>query len=200
VTELEGARRIGLVRKLIHLAMAAIPAVGWLSSHLLAVVLAGVLVLASLFIEAARRWWPAINQLLWSLLPTTFRRWEDRRLLGSTWFALGMLATLGLYGRDVGGTAVLFLAWGDPAAEVVGSRWGRPGEGKTLAGSLGCLLACLLAGVVGMGWGGLRPGVALAGAIVATLVERWSPPPDDNLWMPLLSGLSMATAQWLTGG
>ena len=34
----------------------------------------------------------------------------------------------------------------------------------------------------------------------ATLVERWSPPPDDNLWMPILSGLVMAVIQGFIGG
>ena len=93
--------------------------------------------------------------------------------------------------RDIGGTAVLMLTWGDPAAELIGRKLGRPGRRKTLAGSIGCLLACLLAAWVGMSLGGLSPLVAVAGAVVATLAERWSPPPDDNVWLPLAAGLVM---------
>jgi dolichol kinase len=191
---------VSWLRKLLHLAMALVPAAGWFVSHELAMALAILLLGASLVIEAARRWWPWINRLLWQLLPTTFREGEGRRVLGSTWFAVGMLATLLLFGRDAGGTAVIFLAWGDPAAEFAGLEWGRGEAGKTLAGSLGCLAACLIAGIVGVGLGGLSPWEALAGAVVATLVERWSPPPDDNVWMPLLSGLSIVVIQWLVGG
>jgi dolichol kinase len=187
---------IPLLRKLIHLVMAVVPAAGWLLSYGWALALAGIVLGASLAVEAARRWWPAIDRLLWRLLPTVFRAWEGRRVLGSTWFSLGMLATLFLFGGDAGGTAVLFLAWGDPAAELVGRKWGRPGQGKTLAGSAGCLAACLLAGVVGVGLGGLSSWSALAGAVVATAVERWSPPPDDNVWMPLLSGLAVTAVEW----
>ncbi|MFN2227068.1 MAG: hypothetical protein ACK2UY_12185, partial [Anaerolineae bacterium] len=117
--------------------------------------------------------------------------WEDRRVFGSTWLGLGLLATLLLFGRDAGGTAALFLIWGDPAAELVGRTFGPPGRPKTLAGSLGCLAACLLAALVGVRLGHLALLPALAGALVATLVERWSPPPDDNVWMPLLGGLSI---------
>jgi len=190
--------RLSLVRKLIHLTMAVVPAIGWLGSYPLALGLAGVALLASLLVEAARRWWPALNHLLWRLLPTTFRAWEDRRVLGSTWFSLGMFVALFLFGRDAGGTAVLFLAWGDASAELAGRAWGGAAQGKTLAGSLGCLLACLLAGAVGVYFGGLSPWAAGAGAVVAALVERWSPPPDDNLWLPLLSGLTIvALEQWL---
>jgi dolichol kinase len=163
----------------------------------LAVALAGVLLVTSLLVEAARRWWPWVNRLLWRFLPATFKEGEQRRVLGSTWLSLGMLGALMLFGRDVGSTAILFLTWGDPAAELVGRRWGMPGEGKTLAGSLACLAACLLAGLVGMGLGGLSLWAVLVGAGVATAVERWTPPPDDNVWIPVLSGLSMAAVQWL---
>jgi len=177
--------------------MAIIPAAGWWLGYAWALGLAAVFLIAALLIELARRRWAGINHLLWRLLPTTFRAWEDRRLMGATWFGLGAMATLLLLGRDAGGTAVLFLAWGDPVAEVVGRRWGGGGPGKTVAGSLGCLLACLLAALVGIGLGGLNPWPAVGGAVVATLVERRSPPPDDNVWMPLLGGLTIVALAWL---
>lgn len=194
------SQRLSLSRKLVHMAMAVIPAAGWLVSNWLALALAGAMLMASLALEAVRRWWPWVNRLLWRLLPTIFRSWEGGGILGSTWFAVGVAATMLIFGRDVGGTAVLFLAWGDPMAEVVGRRWGGGREGKTLAGSIGCLLTCFVAGIVGIGLGGLSPWAVLAGAVVATMVERWSPPPDDNLWMPLLSALAMAVVEWLIGG
>jgi dolichol kinase len=205
--DLDGRKEVGarpdrpsLTRKLIHLAIAIVPAAGWLLSYWLSLVLAIALLLASLAVETARRLWPRVNQLLWRFLPSIFRPWEGQQVLGSTWLTVGMTATLLLYGRDVGGTAVLFLVWGDPLAELVGRRWGQADEGKTLAGSLGCLAACALAGFVGIGLGGLNAWVVLAGAVVATLVERWSFPPDDNMWMPVLSGLAMDTVQWFLGG
>jgi dolichol kinase len=185
------------VRKLIHLAVAVVPAIAWFLSYELALALAGALLAASLAIEVARRRWPWVNRLLWRFLPATFKEGEQRRALGSTWFSLGMLAALVLFGRDVGSTAILFLTWGDPAAEFGGRRWGSPRKKKTLAGSLACLAACLVAGLVGMGLGGLSPWVVLAGAGVATAVERWAPPPDDNVWIPVLAGLTMAASQWL---
>jgi len=199
VTRVEEGAHLNLVRKLIHLAMALVPALGWRVSFPLALGLAGTALLASLLVEAARRWWPAVNRLLWWLLPTTFREGEDRRVLGSTWFFLGMVAALLLFGRDAGGTAVLFLAWGDATAELIGRTWGRPGQGKTLAGSLGCLAACCLAGIAGVYLSGLDPGAVAAGAIVAALVERWSPPPDDNLWLPVLSGLAIVAVEYWIG-
>ena len=192
--------RTSMVRKLIHLSMTIIAALGWRVSLWLALAFAGAMLAGSLVVEAARGWWPWLNRLLWRLLPTVFRDSENRRTLGSTWFAVGAVVSLLLFGRDIGGTAVLFLCWGDPAAEFVGRRFGRGGQGKTLAGSLACLLACFLAGAAGVGLGGLSPWAALVGAGVATAVERWSPPPDDNVWMPVLSGLATAVTEGLIGG
>lgn len=180
--------------------MALVPAAGWWVSYGLALALASAILVASFAVEASRRWWPWVDRLLWHLLPTTFRAWEGRRMLGSTWFAVGAVAALLLFGRDVGGTAVLFLSWGDPAAELAGQRWGQPGRGKTLVGSLGCLAACLTASLVGIRLGGLSLWAAMTGAIVATMAERWSPPPDDNVWIPILSGLAVAVVQWFVGG
>ncbi|MGD2040224.1 MAG: hypothetical protein PVH11_05320 [Anaerolineae bacterium] len=194
------ARQPSVVRKLIHVALSTVPVVGWRISYPAALGLVGMLLLASILIEVARRWWPGINRLLWSLLPTTFRSWEDRRVLGSTWYSVGMAATFALWGRDVGGTSVLFLAWGDPAAELAGRTLGRSGKRKTVAGSAGCLAACFIAGAAGIALGGLTPWAVVVGAVVATLVERWSPPPDDNVWIPFVSGGAMAVVQWLAGG
>ncbi len=182
---------MSLLRKLIHLAMAWLPALGWLISYQLELALAAAFFLASAVVEMARRRWQWVNRLLWRLLPSTFRSDEGQKVFGSTWFAVGALATLVLFGRDIGSTAVLMLTWGDPAAELIGRKLGRPGRRKTLAGSIGCLLACLLAAWVGMSLGGLSPLVAVTGAVVATLAERWSPPPDDNVWLPLAAGLVM---------
>jgi len=189
---------LSLLRKLMHVALAWLPVLGWWLGYPWAVGLALALMAASLVVEWARRRWHWVNRLLWTRLPRVFREWEDRRVLGSTWFALGALAALLLFGRDAGGTAVLFLAWGDPSAEFVGRRWGRRlsfgarrQTRKTVLGSAACLAACLAAGVAGVSLGGLSVWAVVAGAVVATLVERWSPPPDDNVWMPLLSGLVM---------
>jgi dolichol kinase len=193
-------KRLSLLRKLIHVGTTIFPAIGWLMAFWLEVALAAAFMAASLVLEASRRWWPWVNRLLWHLIPSVFREWEDRHILGSTWLAAGALGTLLLCGRDAGGTAILFLAWGDPAAELVGRAAGGDHSGKTVAGSLACLFACLLAGAAGVLLGGLSVWAALVGAAVATIIERWSPPPDDNLWMPVFSGMAILFVEWLVNG
>jgi dolichol kinase len=99
-----------------------------------------------------------------------------------------------LFGREIGGMAALFLALGDPAAELAGRRWGRKGSGKTLAGSLACLVVCLAVAAAGSLLIHLAPVIGVAGAVAATVAERWPPPPGDNAWMPLFSAVVMAVA------
>jgi dolichol kinase len=197
---LRSTAAVPLLRKGIHLAMTVVPAVGWLVSYEWALALAVLVLVASLALEASRRWWSWVNGLLWHLIPSVFRTWEDQHVLGSTWMAIGMLATLLLCGQDAGGTALLFLIWGDPAAELVGRRFGQPGRPKTAAGSAGCLAACLLASAISLLVTDLNTWAVLSGAGVATAVERWSPLPDDNLWIPILSGLTILLFQHLVGG
>jgi len=95
--------------------------------------------------------------------------------------------------------AVLFLyIWvaylvGDTASEVVGSLWGKQklrvsGIGevnrKSIEGTIACFLGALLICVLGIYFHGLSPSwlvLALAIAVVDTVVELWSPRGTDDL-------------------
>lgn len=199
-SQVSGSRwQMSFLRKLVHASMSLLPLSGWLIGLWFAQALAAALVIASLTLEALRWLVPQVNRLLWRFLPSVFKDGEEVRSLGSTWFALGVWLTLLLFREGAGGTAVLFLAWGDPAAEVAGRWRRRVGDRKTVSGSAACLAACLAAAGVSVLLGDMPLWPALAGAIVATIVERWSPPPDDNLWMPMVSGATMLALQWLLG-
>lgn len=181
-----------LLRKMMHIALAAVPLAGWIWAPWVALALAGLLAAGSLVLEAARRLWPFVDRTLWGRAEDLFRPWERRGILGSTWFVASMLGVLLAFGQDVGGLVVLFLALGDPAAELAGRHWGRPGVRKTWAGSLACLAVCLAVASASALAGLVPAAAALPGAVAAAAAERWSPPPTDNLWMPLFSALVAA--------
>jgi dolichol kinase len=61
-------------------------------------------------------------------------------------------------------------------------------RGKTLEGSCACLAACLVAGAILAAVTHVALWVAVLGAVCATLVEFLSPPPNDNLTIPLIAG------------
>jgi phytol kinase len=89
------------------------------------------------------------------------------------------------------------MAFADPAAALAGRKWGTPGAGKTLAGSLAfavvatvamLAVACWIAPRVGGGAPALWALIPIA--IGATLVERFSPGGSDNLTVPLAVSLA----------
>ncbi len=153
----------------------------------------GAMVVVSTMVEVVRLRTPALNARLLALFGSIPRAAEAHRMSGIVWTSLGCWLAIALFGHRpaVVTAAVLYLALGDAAAAVTGKRFGRTslarwtGRPKSLEGSLACMGACLL-----LGWAaGVRGPALAAGALAATLIELFPPPPDDNLWMPVGSGL-----------
>jgi dolichol kinase len=92
----------------------------------------------------------------------------------------------------VAAAAVGFTVLGDAAAAIVGRAYGRVRFfGKTAEGAAAGLVACLAwAGYLAVA-GHLEPRIAIAGALVASLVEFLPIPIDDNLAITLFSGYTM---------
>jgi len=88
-----------------------------------------------------------------------------------------------------------FLILGDMFAAIIGKKFGRTKiiANKSLEGSLACFAACLVIGLF-VAWlfpTHLTPQIIAIGALTATIVELFSLGIDDNLTIPLISGLVM---------
>jgi dolichol kinase len=80
-----------------------------------------------------------------------------------------------------------FIAFGDPASSMVGRFLGRHRFGnKSLEGSLAFLIVSLAVAVMAPG---LAIPVKVAGAVTATVTEALSFKIDDNISVPVVSGL-----------
>lgn len=164
----------------------------------LAVVL-GILAAGSLALDLARFRVAGLNRLFMRWLRPLLKSSEGNRVTGATWLLLAAALAFLVFDREIAVAALLFLAWGDPAAALVG--WPMPGPrvlGKSPAGTLAFIGVSLLAAgvLVGAGFMPWHWGFA-AGAIVAGLVELLPLPGDDNLWVPLAAG---AVMQLTVGG
>ncbi len=152
--------------------------------------------------EAVRLAVPAVNVRVIAVLRALLKPREKRAPTAATYLALASLAVLFLFGREVSVLALLYTALGDPAAGIVGARYGRLRVrmfgrrvgGKSVEGTLAFLTAASAAvavlwaaGVYGTLW------PALAGAAVAALVEFLPIPVEDNVTVPLAS----AAVMWL---
>jgi len=109
---------------------------------------------------------------------------------GATYILLSACFTIALYDRPVAVAALAFIIVGDTFAALIGRRFGKHKFGrKSIEGSSGCLLGTL---IVVLFVPDLPLQVALVGAFVATVTEALSTKIDDNISVPLISGLIMS--------
>lgn len=109
---------------------------------------------------------------------------------GATYILLSFSITIALYSKPIAIAAISFIIVGDAFAALIGRRWGKHNfyKNKTIEGSLGCLLGTLIVAILVPD---LHLAVALTGAVVAVIFEAFSFGLDDNVTVPLLSGLFM---------
>ncbi len=152
-------------------------------------------------LEISRRLSPAVNALCMKVLGRFAHPHETWRVNSSTWYVTAMLG-LALTGDIMlAALAVGILAFADPAAAIIGRRFGRTSliNGRSLEGTLAFAVVGTLVGLgmlsvyypdyglIGALW------IALAAAVPAAIAELLSRRIDDNLSVPL----SAAAGAWL---
>jgi len=144
--------------------------------------------------DLARIRLPAFGRWAQARLASLLRPDEEGKISGSPSYILGIALALFFFDLPVATAAVLFLAFGDVAASIVGEAWGRTKFlGKSLEGTAAFVAAGLLAGMAAaaLGYGPPFP-VLITGAIAAAAAEALTPKSlNDNFTIPLLSGLVM---------
>ncbi len=127
----------------------------------------------------------ALNYLFGPML----RDHEEADLTGGSYILFAAVISVFLFSKSVALAAISFIILGDICSALIGRKYGIVAFGdKTLEGSLGFFLACLLVVVIVPELSLL---IGLAGAAVATLVEAIDLKIDDNLTVPVISGVVM---------
>jgi len=189
--------RVQPLRKLIHLGGAAFPLLYLCTPRqtVLPITLAALVLV--ILVEGGRQIWPPLERLFERFIGPAMRRGEERKPTAGTWSMLGLVVAVLAFKRDLAIPAMFYAQLGDPAAEIIGRRWGRHrfSNGKSLEGSLGCFAASLVVGLACCQTLSLSPVVATVGALVATVAEATPLALGDNLLMAPLAALAMtATA------
>ncbi len=125
------------------------------------------------------------------------RRHEISALTGATYLMLSSTICVLIYRSDVAIAAIAFMVIGDAFAAIAGRSFGKPVlYGKSLEGTMACLAGCLLIGsaVVAVPGSGLRLLPMALGAVAASAAELAPLQLDDNITIPILSGLVMNLA------
>ena len=184
-----------LARKAIHLCSTAVPVALALGiDRRVALFVLGGLALTAIAVEMARATSSAIASRFEAIFRPLLRQHESRQITGATWLLGSMFAAVLLLPRNVAIAATWAAAVGDAAAALVGIRFGRrrsPRDGKSLEGSVACLLAALLGALLLARLGLPR---AILAAVAAAAAERSPWPRDDNIRIIAAVGITALIA------
>ena len=179
-----------LRRKSIHLLGLVVPILYFFTSRDLAIIGVGGLVTLALATELLKGVIPAFRAIFLRIFSPILRSQEQKGgLTGATYFLIGSFLCILLFDKTLAIVCLCFLTLGDLCAALIGKQWGRIKlfSRKSLEGSLACFVVCTAAALLI----GLHPVIAIAGALVATLIELLPIGVDDNVTIPIISGLAM---------
>jgi dolichol kinase len=180
-----------LQRKSFHLAMIVVPAAVYFlrpTPALLGLIIATFVTVA---VDLMRLGDHRLRRFFLQLFRPLIRRHEEEHLLGSTHYMIAALLSVVVFDHEIAVAALMFLVLGDAAAAIVGKRFGKPLYwGKSPQGSIACFVVCLA-----LAWPLLQSlELAVIGALAATVAEAMPSPLDDNMRVPIFSGIAMQIA------
>ncbi len=157
--------------------------------------------------EAARRLWPGINDKVMAFYGPVAHPHEWHRVNSATWYCTAMLGLAMTGSLPLCSVAVVVLGFSDPAAALVGRRFGKVPliHGRSLEGTATFLVVALVVATATLHvfYPSLAHGggfvLAFGAALAAAVGELFSRRVDDNLTIPLAAGAGMALAGTLFG-
>lgn len=179
-----------LRRKSIHLLGLVFPILYVFTTRHTAIIAVGSLLAIALGVELLKAFLPAFRVIFVRVFSPMLRSQERRGgLTGATYYLIGSFLCVLLFDKTLAIVCLCFLTLGDLFAALVGKQWGRIKlfARKSLEGSLACFIVCTAIALLM----GFHPIVAIAGALVATLIELLPTGVNDNVTIPLISGLAM---------
>lgn len=189
-----------IVRKLWHMLTGLIGLVIYHRTHMpvekMATILL-VLALCSFAIEFLRLRDERLNQILMIIMRPVMRESEKNSISGMPFYALGVSLSLFFYPEQIAILSVLFLMFADPIASLAGVLYGKDKilPNKSLQGTMAAFAVCYLTTLI---YGAIHTGssmnlliFAIVAGVIGALSELCSQFVDDNLCIPVLSGLGL---------
>jgi diacylglycerol kinase (CTP) len=152
----------------------------------------------SFLIEILRLKNESINAIVLKVMKPFMRESEKNSLSGMPFYALGVSLSLFFFAPKIAVLSILFLVLADPIASFFGILYGTDKilPNKSLQGSLAAFTVCYLVTLV---YGLIHTGssmnllvFAIIGGFIGSLSELFSYFVDDNLCIPVLSGLGLS--------
>lgn len=155
------------------------------------------LAVAAFLFELLRLRNETVNQLAMVLMKPVMRESERNSVSGLPFYALGVSLALFFFPERIAILAVLFLIFADPIASFIGILYGRDKilPNKSLQGTIAafsvCYIATIIYGLIYVGPSMNLLVFAIAAGIIGCVSEMCSQFVDDNLCIPVVSGLGL---------
>ncbi len=153
--------------------------------------------LLSLAVDVGRQRTGFFNRAYLGIFGSILKPAEATDITGATYLLIAAFFAFYFYGIEVALPVLMFVAVGDPAAALIGSRCPGPRVwGKSPLGILAFIAASLAVWAVlaAAGYGAWSWAVVITAGFAAA-VEFLPLPLDDNLTVPLIAGGFMALAR-----
>ncbi|MFQ6608868.1 MAG: diacylglycerol/polyprenol kinase family protein [Fidelibacterota bacterium] len=156
----------------------------------------GVTVVLIISLEILRMTVPPFTRLFEFLFGKIIRDEEWNSITGASYSFLGAFIAILIFEKEVAVFAMLVLSLSDSTAALIGRKWGsKPLFGKSVQGTLAFLIMAIMIALI-------APGVprteAVAAALFSTLVELFPSPVNDNLLIPLSTGIILSLMRLFT--
>jgi len=158
--------------------------------------------------ETVRRFSKDANDRLMRFFGPVAHAHERYKVNSATWYSTALMGLALFCNPLISAAAVAVLGLADPAAAIVGRRFGKTPlrASRSLEGSLAFFLTAFASALAtfsllsptALPWSG-RLVASLVAAIVGTLTELYSSPIDDNLSIPVSVAGSVTIAFYLLG-
>jgi dolichol kinase len=153
------------------------------------------LLIIALLVEVFRMKHPTFKRIFLDIFGLMLRHREYRDFTSATYMLISVTICIAAFPPQIAFAAIAFLAIGDTMAALVGVQFGKrklTSSGKSLEGSLACFVSAFIFGMFF-----LNPVIAFSGALAASLSELAPMRFDDNLKVPLISGIVMLLVNYV---
>jgi glycerol-3-phosphate acyltransferase PlsY len=123
-----------------------------------------------------------------------YRKEESKTFSSMTVFLVALFITFLLFERNIAISASVFLIFGDTFGKIFGLAYGKKWiikEKKSVEGTLAYIGSMLIFGYILLTSLDISPWILIIGCISAPLVEVFSMGMNDNITVPLISGVVM---------
>jgi len=174
-------------RKSLHMLTILAPIIYNLAPYNTSLIISASLVIIDLIFETIRLLYPTINRILLKLFEGTYREKEKENVSTLIWTLSGIFLTIFIFSdnKNVVTLALLYLAFGDSVAAIVGVMFGKirlGSRGKSLEGSLAFFAIAFICGLFFV-----EPIYAFFTAFVGAAIEFLPLPVDDNFVLPIFT-------------